>query len=292
MTDWVTVRAFTIGHISMKRTALSFLAAATLACSALAEDKPVNAGPYVPSPQSVVTDMLKLAGVNESDFVIDLGSGDGRIVLTAAKVFGARGFGVEIQDKLVKLSNEAAQREGVADRVKFITQDLFKTDISQATVLTMYLLPNTVNMLKDKLLSELRPGTRILSHDYPLAGWVPEKYVQMDLEDKVAISGVTTTLIYLYVVPAKVAGGWSAKVPASVSKGPVRLDLKQQVTRVSGSARLDGREVALEDVKLKGDQLSFRLAGLRGTFSGTVKDIAIEGTIEGAGARSSWTASK
>ena len=276
----------------MKRTVLSFLAATTLAGCALAQDKPVNAGPYVPSPQSVVTDMLKLANVSERDFVIDLGSGDGRIVLTAAKVFGARGFGVEIQDKLVKLSNEAAQREGIADRVKFITQDLFKTDISQATVLTMYLLPNTVNMLKDKLLTELRPGTRILSHDYPLAGWVPEKYVQMDLEDKVAISGVTTTLIYLYLVPAKVAGGWSAKVPPGVSKGPVRLDLKQQVTRVTGSARLDGKEVALEDVKLKGDQLSFRLAGMKGTFSGTVKDNAISGTLDGAGPRTTWTASK
>jgi hypothetical protein len=276
----------------MKRIALSILAAASIASCALADDKPVNAGPYVPSPQSVVTDMLKLADVSERDFVIDLGSGDGRIVLTAAKVFGARGFGVEIQDKLVRLSNEAAQREGIADRVKFITQDLFKTDISQATVLTMYLLPNTVNMLKDKLLTELRPGTRILSHDYPLAGWIPEKYVQMDLEDKVAISGVTTTLIYLYVVPAKVAGGWSAKVPPSVSKGPVRLDLKQQVTRVTGSARLDGKEVALEDVKLKGDQLSFRLAGMKGTFSGKVKDNAISGTFDGAGARSSWTASK
>ena len=275
----------------MKSTVLSVLAAATLACCALADDKPVNAGPYVPSPQSVVTDMLKLADVSDKDFVIDLGSGDGRIVLTAAKVFGARGFGVEIQDKLVRLSNEAAQREGIADRVKFITQDLFKTDISQATVLTMYLLPNTVNMLKDKLLAELRPGTRILSHDYPLAGWVPEKYVQMDLEDKVAISGVTTTLIYLYVVPAKVAGGWSAKVPASVSKGPVRLDLKQQVTRVSGSALLNGKEVALEDVKLKGDQLSFRLAGMRGTFSGTVKDNAISGTFDGAGIKSVWSAS-
>jgi len=275
----------------MKSTVLAFIAAATLACCALAQDKPVNAGPYVPSPQSVVTDMLKLADVSDKDFVIDLGSGDGRIVLTAAKVFGARGFGVEIQDKLVKLSNEAAQREGIADRVKFITQDLFKTDISQATVLTMYLLPNTVNMLKDKLLSELRPGTRILSHDYPLAGWVPEKYVQMDLEDKVAISGVTTTLIYLYVVPAKVAGGWSARVPPSVSKGPVRLDLKQQVTRVSGSARLDGKDVALEDVKLKGDQLSFRLAGMKGTFSGTVKDNAISGTFDGAGTKSAWSAS-
>jgi SAM-dependent methyltransferase len=177
----------------MKRTAFAFLAAASFAGCAIAEDKPVNAGPYVPSPQSVVTDMLKLANVSEKDFVIDLGSGDGRIVLTAAKVFGARGFGVEIQEKLVKLANEAAQKEGIADRVKFIIQDLFKTDISQATVLTMYLLPNTVNMLSDKLLTELRPGTRIISHDYPLAGWIPEQYVSMDLEDKVAISGAAAS---------------------------------------------------------------------------------------------------
>ena len=277
----------------MKSTALSFLAAATLACSALAQDKPVNAGPYVPSPQSVVTDMLKLAGVSDKDFVIDLGSGDGRIVLTAAKVFGARGFGVEIQDKLVKLSNEAAQKEGIADRVKFITQDLFKTDISQATVLTMYLLPNTVNMLKDKLLAELRPGARIISHDYPLAGWIPEQHVQMDLEDKVAISGVTTTLIFLYVVPAKVGGSWNVKLPPSAGKSAVtRLDLKQQVTRFSGSALVDGKSVPLEDAKLKGDQISFKLAGRNGTFSGTVKDGAISGTFAAGSTKTSWSASK
>ena len=273
------------------RTTLAFVAAAALAFSAAAEEKPINAGPYVPSPQSVVTDMLKLAGVSDKDFVIDLGSGDGRIVLTAAKVFGASGFGVEIQDKLVQLSNEAARREGIADRVKFITQDLFKTDISQATVLTMYLLPNTVNMLKDKLLAELRPGTRILSHDYPLAGWIPEKYVQMDLEDKVQISGVTTTLIYLYVVPAKLAGSWNAKFPASVARSPVRLDLKQQVTRVSGSAKVDGKDVPLQDVTLKGDQISFRLAGRTGTYSGTVKDKTISGIYHVGTAQTAWSAS-
>lgn len=265
---------------------------ATLAIAgAAASDKPVNAGPYVPSPQSVVADMLKLAEVGPKDFVIDLGSGDGRIVLTAAKVFGARGFGVEIQDHLVKLSNEAARKEGLADRVKFITQDLFKTDISQATVLTMYLLPNTVNLLKDKLLAELRPGARVLSHDYPLAGWVPEQYVQMDLEDKVAISGVTTTLIYLYVVPAKVAGSWTAKMPASVARGPMRLDLKQQLTRVSGSARIDGKDLPLDEVRLKGEQLSFRLPGRGGKFSGTVTGQSIAGVVEAGGAKFPWSAS-
>ena len=249
-----------------------------------------DAGPYVPSPQSVVADMLRYAEVSDKDFLIDLGSGDGRIVLTAAKVFGARGFGVEIKDELVKRSNEAAKKEGLADRVKFMKQDLFKTDMSQATVITMYLLPDTVNLLKDKFLAELRPGTRIVSHDYPLTGWIPEKYVQMDLEDKVQISGVTTTLIYLYVVPAKVAGSWTAQMPPAVSKQPATLSLKQQLTRVSGTMRLDGREVPMEDVKLRGDRISFKLSGRKGEFSGQVKGRSIEGVVETGGAKSPWSA--
>jgi Histone methylation protein DOT1 len=270
------------------------VAAALLSCGAIAQTKdPVNAGPYVPSPQSVVADMLKMADIGPKDYVIDLGSGDGRIVLTAAKVFGASGFGVEIQDNLVKESNEAAKIQGVADKVRFITADLFKTDISKATVLTMYLLPNTVNMLKDKLLGELKPGTKILSHDYPLAGWIPERYVQMDLEDKVAISGVTTTLIYLYMVPAKVAPSWSASMPAAVSKEPVRLSLRQQVTRVSGTARLGGKDVVVEEGKLRGEKISFRLLanGRNYEFSGTVKGNSIvDGTVEGAGTKAAWSA--
>ena len=258
-----------------------------------AQDKaPVNAGPYVPSPSSVVADMLTLAEVGPMDFVIDLGSGDGRIVLTAAKVFGARGFGVDIDEKLVKEANEAAKQQGIADRASFTIQDLFKTDIRKATVLTMYLLPNTVNMLKDKLLGELDPGTRILSHDYPLSGWIPEKYVQMDLEDKVAISGVTTTLIYLYVVPAKADGAWSARLPAVLSKEPVRLTLKQQITRISGSARIGGKDVPLEEAKLRGERFTFRLAlgGKTYDFTGTVKGQSIEGLVEGGGGKSAWSA--
>ncbi|MDH4324074.1 MAG: SAM-dependent methyltransferase [Betaproteobacteria bacterium] len=250
---------------------------------AFGQDQPVDAGPYVPSPQSVVSDMLKLAEVGPEDFVIDLGSGDGRIVRTAALIFGARGFGVEIKDELVRQSNADAEREGIAARVKFIKADLFKTDISQATVLTMYLLPDTVNLLRDKLLGELRPGTRILSHDYPLSGWIPEKYVQMDLEDKVKISGVTTTLIYLYVVPAKVEGRWTASAPG----GALTLNLKQQITRVSGTARTGGKDVTLEDVKLRGERLSFRLAGR--TYSARVRGAALEGEIAGGGA---WSAKR
>ena len=253
----------------------------------------INAGPYVPSPQSVVADMLKIAGIGPSDFVIDLGSGDGRIVLTAAKVYGARGFGVEIQDNLVKLSNEAARNEGLADRVKFIKQDLFKTDISQATILTMYLLPNTVNMLSEKLQSELKPGTRILSHDYGLSGWIPEETKVFDLEDKIKISGVTTTIIYLYVVPAKVGGAWAAKVPASVSKQPVTFELKQQMQKIGGMAKVGGREVPVEDAKLVGEKIAFTLPIERGrplVFTGTVKGGRMEGFVEAGGSRTAFSA--
>jgi SAM-dependent methyltransferase len=265
------------------------LASAFIVFAAHAQDKaPVNAGPYVPSPSSVVSDMLTLAAVGPKDFVIDLGSGDGRIVLTAAKVFGARGFGVDINEKLVKEANEAARLQGVADRANFTIQDLFKTDISKATVVTMYLLPNTVNMLKDKLLNELSPGTRILSHDYPLSGWLPEQYRQFDLEDKVAISGVSTTLIYLYVVPAKAEGAWSARLPPNLSKEPVRLSLKQQITRVSGSARIGGKDLPLEEARMRGERLTFKLAlgGKSYDFTGMVKGQSIEGTVDGG----TWSA--
>lgn len=275
------------------RYALFFLSAAFVSFATQALDKaPVNAGPYVPSPSSVVADMLTLAEVGPKDFVIDLGSGDGRIVLTAAKVFGARGFGVDINEKLVKESNESAKLQGVADRASFTIQDLFKTDIRKATVLTMYLLPNTVNMLKDKLLSELNPGTRILSHDYPLSGWIPEQYRQFDLEDKVAITGVSTTLIYLYVVPAKAEGAWSARLPANLSKEPVRFSLKQQITRISGSARVGGKDVPLEDARLRGERLTFKLAigGKPYDFTGIVKGQAIEGSVDGGSSKAAWSA--
>jgi hypothetical protein len=276
----------------MIRAFALFLLVAAFAAKG-ADLQPVkDAGPYVPSPQSVVSDMLRFADVGPQDFLIDLGSGDGRIVLTAAKVFGARGFGVEIKEQLVRKANEDAQKEGVAERVKFVKQDLFKTDLSQASVITMYLLPDTVNLLKDKFLSELRPGTRIVSHDYPLTGWIPEKYVQMDLEDKVQISGVTTTLIYLYVVPAKVDGKWSAKMPAALSRLPATLSLRQQLTRVSGSVRLEGKEVPLEELKLRGDRISFRLSGRRDEFTGKVNGTSIEGEVVSGRRKAPWSATR
>jgi len=266
--------------------------ATLIALGAQAADRAVNAGPYVPSPQSVVADMLKLARVGPDDYLIDLGSGDGRIVLTAAKVFGARGFGVEIRDDLVRQANAAARAQGVADRVHFVRADLFKTDISRASVLTLYLLPDTVNLLRNKLATELRPGTRILSHDYPLGGWDHVEMVHMDLDAKLPISGVTTTLIYLYRVPERVAGRWHASVPASVDREAIELDLQQTYTRVRGEARLGTTRLPIGDGRIIGHRLSFtlRAPGKVHAFEGEIAQDSARGTVTTDGTRAAWHA--
>jgi hypothetical protein len=273
----------------------SWLVAAPLAQAQVpATATPIDAGPYVPSPDSAVAAMLRLADVRADDFVIDLGSGDGRIVLTAAKLHGASGFGVEIKDELVVRSNRAAREAGLEGRVRFITQDLFKTDISPATVLTMYLLPNTVNMLSDKLLAELRPGTRVLSHDYPLAGWLPDDVQSFEDPEKEAISGVTRTVVYLYRIPARVQGLWRATLPAEAGGAPLAFNLTQQMSQVNGMARVGEREVAFHDIRLRGTELTMRLRldGATATLVGQVGDGRIDGTIDLRGQALPWSATR
>lgn len=148
--------------------------------------------PYVPTPQAVVDEMLRLAKVTKNDRLYDLGSGDGRIVITAAKQYGISGVGVDIDPTRVKEATENAKQAGVSDRVEFRQQDLFQTDFKDATVVTLYLLPQINLRLRPKLLSELRPGTRIVSHAFDMGNWKPEKVVQ--------VNGRT---IYLWTVPEK-----------------------------------------------------------------------------------------
>jgi len=236
--------------------------------------------PYVVTPMEIVERMLRMGEVGKGDYVIDLGSGDGRIVIEAAKR-GARGMGVDIDPALVAMANENAGRAGVQDRAKFVVRDIFETDLSPASVVTMYLLPDFNRKLMPRLLA-LRPGTRIVSHDYPLNGWLPEKQEQFDLEEKVAISGVTTTLIYVYLVPAKVSGIWRATMPPAISRDPITLNLRQQITRISGTARIDGKELSVHESNIRGERISFSLAGVKGEFTGLVKGNRIEGTLDGS----------
>ncbi len=201
--------------------------------------------PFVVTPDGVTLAMLELAGVRAGDHVIDLGSGDGRIVILAARRFGATGLGVEIVDDLVQRSRASAARAGVADRVEFRTEDLFTTDLSRATVITMYLLPEVNLQLRPRLLA-LRPGTRIVSHDYDLGDWTPDRTVVVDAPDK-PVGPEPRSRLHLWVVPAQVDGLWCSAAPA------VALRLRQRYQQVDaeldGAAwrgRIEGRRLTLQ----------------------------------------------
>ncbi len=173
------------------------------AFTAHADDVPDIVAPYATTPESVVEQMLLLARVGPEDFVVDLGSGDGRLVIAAVKKFNARGgFGVDIDASLVVYSNAKAQEAGVADRAKFYLRDMFKTDIREASVVTVYLLPRGMSKLRSKLLGELKPGTRVVAHDYQFHGWPVERIMSFDVPEKNDYTGRRQTALYLYIVPA------------------------------------------------------------------------------------------
>lgn len=172
------------------------------ATAAIGQPAAPNAGPYVPTPQAIADRMLRLAGIGPDDYLIDLGSGDGRLVMGAVARYGARGaMGVEIEADLVRQSEERAKQAGLGDRVKFVAGDLFTQDIGQATVVTAYLIPHIMGQVEAKLGRELKPGTRVVVHDYPLPTWTPVEVVKFESAEKVAISGSTRTVLYLYQVP-------------------------------------------------------------------------------------------
>jgi SAM-dependent methyltransferase len=182
--------------------------------------------PFITSPDNVTLEMLRIAGVGPGDHVIDLGSGDGRIVILAAQRFGATGLGVEIVPELVTESTAHARDAGVADRVQFRVQDLFDTDLAPATVVTMYLLPEVNLQLRPRLLA-LKPGTRIVSHDWDLGDWAPDETTTLAVPDK-QVGRDKTSRVHLWVVPAAVAGLWC---PARPELGTLRLEQAyQQVT--------------------------------------------------------------
>src|SRR5438445_10591320 len=197
------------------------LGAAQPAAAQGGEEKDNIAGPYVPTPWVIVDEMLKLADIRGDDVVYDLGSGDGRLVIAAAKRFGARGVGVELQTELVEMARIGAKHEAVADRVKFVQGDLFEADIKDASVVMLYLLPRFTTRLVPKLRAELRPGARIGSHDYPLAPWPPDRELSMDVAEKEMISGTSWTRLYFYVVPARVQGAWALTLPRPLPDAPL-----------------------------------------------------------------------
>jgi len=189
--------------LSLHKRVLQWAAALMLCAAAGAGMAQGSAGPYVPTPWPILDEMLKLANIKKGEYLIDLGSGDGRLVIEAAKRHGAQGHGIDIQQPLVKLATERAAQEGVAGRVRFVAGDLFQADLSKADIITVYLLPSIMDKLVPKLVKELKPGTRIVSHDYALEGMQHDKVLEFNFKEKLEISGTTRTVLYHYTVPKK-----------------------------------------------------------------------------------------
>ena len=163
--------------------------------------------PFITTPEEVVEHMLELDGTRAGDLVVDLGSGDGRIVIIAARKFGARGLGIELDERLVEKSRDNARAAGVADRVSFVQGNVLNADISKASVVTVYLLPNLIGQLQQRFTGELRPGTRIVSHAFGMTGWAPDRTALMRVKGPHPGQGDESRL-YLWVVPADVRGVW------------------------------------------------------------------------------------
>lgn len=269
------------------------LTAAVWSSARAADDNLKTGGPYVPTPQTVVDSMLRMAAVTEKDYVIDLGSGDGIIVLTAARQFKASGMGVDIDPDLVKLSNATAQKLGVAARVKFVQQDVFKTDLASASVLTLYLLPAMMLNLRTKLFSELKPGTRVVSHDYHLGDWSPDDSISFDVPEKESVTGVPRATVMLWFVPARVAGTWVVETAAGET---YQVALKQRFQTLEATATRAGKPVKAQNPTLRGNDITFVLPDAKGTarFSGRVDGEAMEGTVEAAAGKPAqrWTATR
>jgi SAM-dependent methyltransferase len=235
--------------------------------------------PYVPTNQPTVEAMLRVANVGPDDFVIDLGSGDGRILITAARLRGARGFGVDIDPQRVKEGTENAKAAGVADRVQFFQRNLFDTRIAEATVVTMYLLPRVNIELRPRLLAELRPGTRVVSHDFDMGDW------NADLRTTVRGAGSD---VYLWIIPAQVAGRWQVELADPRGRQSFELEIRQKYQAITTLTRALDRPASIRDARLDGSRISFALIddgqyANRLRFEGEVKGNAIEGMVRGDG---------
>ena len=254
---------------------------------ALAQDKPAGTDfqpevgqsgkdvVWVPTPQSLVDKMLDIAKVTPADYVIDLGSGDGRTVITAAKR-GARALGIEYNPDMVALSQRNAAKEGMGEKAMFMKADLFETDFSQATVITMFLLPDINLKLRPKILN-LKPGTRIVSNSFTMGEWQHDRSVNAT-ESEGCQSYCTA---YLWIVPANVKGNW--KLP----EGELRID--QSFQMITGTLKTAGKSTAIKG-RMSGDHISFKAGGAQ--YSGRVGADGIRGTVKGGGGSGEWSATR
>ena len=248
---------------------------------------------FVPTPMEVVDAMLAVARVSKDDRLYDLGSGDGRIVIAAAKRFGTRGVGIDIDPQRITESRRNADTAGVTQLVEFRQADLFETDLREATVVTLYLLPRLNVQLRPKLFAELRPGSRVVSHAFDMGDWVAD-----------STQSLAGRMVYYWLMPAKVDGAWTLSAPAGGSNRTYELRLQQTYQRLTGTAAVDDRTLSVEGGRVAGDSVMFTLndtvggAGSRAQqrlqFAGRVSGDAITGsvTVGQADSTGQWRATR
>ena len=252
-----------------------------------AEQHPHASVPFVPTPPAVVDAMLDLARVRPEDFVIDLGSGDGRIIIVAAKKYGARGFGVEVDPDLVVEARREARRQGVEERAQFVVENLFLTTLDRATVLTMYLYHRMMLQLRPRLFEQLKPGTRVVSHDFDMEPWEPDGHVTVPVPDKPY--GPPSSEVYLWIIPANAAGTWQWRFGAGAAAADYDVVLSQNFQVLEGKATVGGRPGRLENGRMRGDEIRFMLTAeldgrtVRHEFGGRVSGDEISGKAKLAG---------
>jgi SAM-dependent methyltransferase len=231
--------------------------------------------PFVVSPEEVVDRMLRIADIGPADEVIDLGSGDGRIVIAAAKR-GAQALGIDIDPSLVEKARNNAAAAGVADRAKFAAQDLFDTDLSRATVVTMYLLPEVNLKLRPKLLA-LKPGTRIVSHDWNMGDWEPDETIELRTPEKpVGLGGKSR--VHLWIIPSDARGRWVADIPQHGGRWEFDITQQYQSVSVRATAGGSGRDLAVRATRLRGQEIKMLVTGLVG---GKAWNQFFKGTLSG-----------
>ena len=251
--------------------------AAQQARPALEEGQPP---PFVETPPRVVDLMLGMAGLGPQDVLIDLGSGDGRIVILGAKRFGARGLGIEMNADLVAVSRATALREGVSERARFERADALATDIAAATVLTLYLSPELNERLLPRILGTMRPGSRVVSHDFAISNWAPDRVERLTVPEKNNGRGGESTVM-LWIVPANAAGRWRGTIGAGAARRSFEFSLAQQFQSLEGAVHGAGELRPLK-ATLAGDRLGLDLAAnsdpsLRGTVSGRISSETMTG---------------
>lgn len=245
------------------------------------QDKPLDV-PYVPSKPEVVAEMLRMAKVGKDDILYDLGCGDGRIVITAAQLYGTRGVGIDIDPDRIAESKENAAQAKVNNLVKFLEQDLFEADFHEATVVSLYLLTSVNLRLRPRLLSQLRPGTRVVSHNYGMDTWKAD-------DSSIVMVNEQSHNVYLWIVPANVSGGWEWTWNEGSQKAVYTLEMEQHFQWPTGKVKFKGAEISIQSVTLTGDRIGFKVETEQGgkvqtmIFDGRVNGNTIEGsaTVQG-----------